>query len=139
MCLRSDSVVVIGGFCVSLLQEHIQHGILGAKEFYVVGVAPSTWQCNAMGLLLILRSAQVHGILKLAEDIGVMSHSLQNPMYREQFVARNCIPTELWDIMPFPMPESNDAPRRKYAPPAIFSVCKWKLDEQINHYMFGGT
>ena len=126
----------LGGFCVSLLEQHIQHGILAAKGFNVVGVAPPTWQCSALGLLMILWSAQVHGMLKLAEDIGVMSSSLQNPMYRQQFVAKNCIPTKLWDIMPFPMPGSKDAPRRKYAPRSIFSLPTWKLDDLINHFIW---
>ena len=107
------------GFCVNLLENHIQSGIMGAPEFDILGIAPLRWHCAAMCLSLILQSAQRHGILKLGAELGVLSEKLQNPGYRQRFVAMHSVPVDLWDVMPFAMPDPDTAPSRRVAPPTI--------------------
>ena len=126
----------LGGFCISLLESHTVQGILLAPEFDIVGVAPSRWQCNAMGLTMLLRSAHRHKILELGSHLGLLSEKLQHPLYRQQFIARHYVPVDLWDIMPFKMHDISTAPHKRYAVPSIFALPKWKLDKVVNYYIW---
>ena len=126
----------LGGFCTVLCETHVQKGILSAKEFDIVGVGPSHWQCQAMALSLILQSAHRHRILKLGEDLNVLHSALQDPQYRTVYISRHCIPETLWDVLPFPDLLTLTAPKRRSAPPTIFALPKWKLQEMINFFLW---
>ena len=126
----------LGGFCIVLCETHVQNGILSAKEFDIVGVSPSDWQCQAMALSLILQSAHRHRILKLGEDLNVLHSALQDPQYRTVYISRHCIPETLWDVLPFLDLLTLTTPKRRSAPTTIFALPKWKLQEMINFFLW---
>ena len=119
-----------------LLESHTRNGILLAKEFDLIGVSDSNWQCQAFALSLILKSASAHGVLKLGHEVGFLHKALLNPQYRTLFVAKHCIPTDLWDVVPFPEPLGLEPPKRLCAAPSIFGLPKWKLEEMINRFLW---
>ena len=126
----------LGAFCSMLLESHPQHGILLAEEFDLIGVSDSSWQCQAFALSLILKSASAHGVLSLGHEVGFLHKALLNPQYRTLFVAKHCIPTELWDVVPFPELLGLEPPKRVCAAPSIFGLPKWKLEELINCFLW---
>ena len=126
----------LGAFCSMLLESHTQHGILLAKEFDLIGVSDSSWQCKAFALSLILKSASAHGVLSLGHEVGFLHKALLNPHYCTLFVAKHCIPTELWDVVPFPELLGLEPPKRLCAAPSIFGLPKWKLAELINRFLW---
>ena len=126
----------LGGLCITLLKNHVLHGILLAPDFHIVGVATSQSQCIAMGLTMLLRSAQRHRILELGNRLGLLSEKLRHPVYIQQFIARHCVPLELWDIMHFKIHDTSTERHRRYALPSVFALPKWKLDEWLNYYVW---
>ena len=48
----------LGGFCQSIVESHVQTGILANTQFDIRGVSPTYWQCKGMALHLLLDSAE---------------------------------------------------------------------------------
>ena len=91
----------LGAFCSTFFESHTLNEFPLAKEFDLFGVSDSNWQCQAFALSLILRSASLHGVLSLGHEVGSLNTALLNAEYRTLFVAKHCIPADLWDVVPF--------------------------------------
>ena len=71
-----------------LLESHTRHGILLAKEFDLIGVSGSNWQCQAFALSLILKSASAHGVLSLGHEVGFLHKALEMIfLHKKRFIS----------------------------------------------------
>ena len=61
---------------------------------------------------------------------------MQDPQYRAVFVGKHGIPETLWDVLPFPGLLNLTKPKRCCAPPSIFALPKWNLQELINFFLW---
>ena len=131
---RARALVEWSGVEWSGGQQHVRDSILFAKEFDIAGVSDSAWQCQALAMRQISQCADRHRILQRGEELQALNASLQILQYRAVFIAKHCIPVALRDTMPFPDLLKAAPPKRRHAPPSIFPVPKWKLQEMINFF-----
>ena len=125
-----------GGICVAVWDEHMHKGVFCSRQFDIKGVSDSVWECKGMALHLILDSAQHHGILQDAVDIGALSKRLLSPSQRSDIILQKILPPHLQHAAGESARTSASSPSSwvNMVPPMIFALPKWRSDEARNEF-----